>query len=173
VEKKFESSEMKEEARKQADASQLFIDNESRELILVGHAYAIAGEAGQIYRGYTNHDQGIDGEIEFKDDQGRATGRRLYLQLKSGDSYLSERKRDYTEVFQIKNPRWARYWQLMAYPVMLVLRTPDGVIRWMDVSDYLRRETRDGVPPKQIIFEGERMDAMAVRRYRDRALAGQ
>jgi hypothetical protein len=41
-----------------------------------------------------NSDHGIDGEIEFKDDQGRATGKRLYPQLKSGDSYLTKRKRD-------------------------------------------------------------------------------
>jgi len=171
VEKKFESPEVKEEARKQEDGSRLKIDNESRELILVGHAYAIAGEAGQIYRGYTNSDHGIDGEIEFKDDQGRATGRRLYLQLKSGDSYLTHRERDNAEVFQIKNPRWSSYWQQQAYPVMLVIRTSDGVIRWMDVSDYLRRESREGKPLTQIVFQGERLDAMSVRRMRDRALA--
>ena len=49
-------------------------------------------EAGQIYGGYTNSDHGIDGEVEFKDDQGRASGRRLYMQLKSGDSYLNKRR---------------------------------------------------------------------------------
>jgi hypothetical protein len=170
IEEKFNSPEVKEEARQQADASQLQIDNESRELILVGHAYAIAGEAGQIYRGITNSDHGIDGEIEFKDDQGRASGKRLYLQLKSGDSYLSQRKRDDAEVFHIKNPRWASYWQQQAYPVMLVIRTSDGVIRWMDVSDYLRRESRAGKPITQIIFDGERLDVMSVRRLRERAL---
>jgi small GTP-binding protein len=170
IEEKFNSSDVKEEARKQAEASQFKIDNESRELILVGHAYAIAGEAGQIYRGYTNSDHGIDGEIEFKDDHGRASGKRLYLQLKSGDSYLSERKRDGAEVFQIKNPRWSSYWQEQAYPVMLVIRTSDGVIRWMDVSDHLRRESREGESLTRIVFEGERLDVMSVRRLRDRAL---
>ena len=66
------------------------IDNESRELILVGHAYAIAGEAGQIYRQYTDSDHGIDGEIEFKDREGKASGKRVYLQLNSVDSYLTD-----------------------------------------------------------------------------------
>ena len=68
------------------------LDNESRELILavVSYAFSIVAEAGQIYRGYTNSDHGIDGEIEFKDDQGRASGKRLYVQLKSGDSYLEK-----------------------------------------------------------------------------------
>ena len=55
---------------------------------------------------YTNSDYGIDGEIEFEDDQGRAAGKRLYVQLKSGDSYLKQRERDGAEVFRIKNPRW-------------------------------------------------------------------
>jgi len=30
--------------------------------------------------------------------------------------------------------RWADYWQQQAYAVMLVIRTSDGEIRWMDVS---------------------------------------
>jgi hypothetical protein len=34
-------------------------------------------EARQIYCGYTNSEHGIDGEIEFKDDQGRASGKHL------------------------------------------------------------------------------------------------
>jgi hypothetical protein len=148
------------------------LDNESRELILVGHAYSIVAEAGQIYRGYTNSDHGIDGEIEFKDDQGRASGKRLYLQLKSGDSYLTRRRGDDAEVFQIKNPRWADYWRQQAYPVMLVIRTSNGEIRWMDATTCLKRETAGGKPVRQIVFEGERFDAMSVRFWRDRILSG-
>ena len=66
----------------------MLIDNESREMLAAHHTGFILAEAGQIYRGYTNSDHGMDGEIEFKDDQGRASGKRLYVQLKSGDSYL-------------------------------------------------------------------------------------
>ncbi|MEP7339006.1 MAG: DUF4365 domain-containing protein [Acidobacteriota bacterium] len=167
MEQKFDSPKLKKEARLLQVESQLVIDNESRELILVGHAFAITGEAGQIYRGYTNSDHGIDGEIEFKDDQGRATGKRLYLQLKSGDSYLTTRKRDGAEVFQIKNARWADYCQQQAYPLLLVVRNSDGEIRWMDVSAYLKAAQQ---PVKQIVFAGERFDVMSVRRWRDAAL---
>jgi hypothetical protein len=170
IETKLESDEKRKQARVMQEEAQLKIDNESRDLILVGHAYFIAGEAGQIYRGYTNSDHGIDGEIEFKDDAGRATGKRLYLQLKSGDSYLTERKRDEAEVFKIKNPRWADYWQQQAYPVMLVIRTSDGHIRWMDVSAWLKRNTAGGKTVKQIVFEGERFDALTLRRWRDLVL---
>ena len=62
-----------------------------------------------------------DGEIEFKDNDGKASGKRVYLQLKSGDSYLSARQRDDAEIFTIKNQRHVDYWQQQAYPVMLVI----------------------------------------------------
>ena len=78
---------------------------------------------------------------------------------------------DGAEVFQIKNPRWADYWQRQAYPVMLVICTSDGEIRWMDVSAYLKRESAGGKAVSQVVFEGERLDAMAVRRRRDKALS--
>ena len=88
IEEKFESPAVKEQARELEAGVQVVLDNESRELILVGHTFSIVAEAGQIYRGFTNSDHGIDGEIEFKDNEGRASGKRLYVQLKSGDSYL-------------------------------------------------------------------------------------
>src|SRR5882757_2314619 len=37
-------------------------------------------------------DEGIDMELEFTDDDGKGTGKRLYLQLKSGNSHLRKRK---------------------------------------------------------------------------------
>jgi len=47
---------------------------------------------GQITREFNVSDHGIDMEIEFRSGAGEATGRKLYLQLKSSDSYLRERK---------------------------------------------------------------------------------
>jgi hypothetical protein len=107
-------------------------------------------------------------EVEFKDDTGEATGRKLYLQLKSGDSYLRERKGDGAEIFTIKDERHARYWMAQAFPVLLVIRNSDGEVRWMEVRDWLKRATNNGQKPvKQIVFEGERFDVMSVRRWRD------
>jgi len=170
IEEKFDSPAVQAQVRKMQSDGQAVIDNESKELILVGHAFAIAGEAGQIFRPTPNSDHGIDGEIEFKDDQGRASGQRLYVQLKSGDSYLKPRRSDDTVIFHIANPRWAEYWQQQAYPVMLVIRTSDGEIRWMDVSAYLKRENASGRAVKQIVFDGERFDMMSVRRWREKVL---
>ena len=173
VEKKFNSQRVKEGVRKEQQNVQRAIDNESRELLAVHHVGYIVAEAGQIFREYANSDQGIDCEIEFKDDDNRATGRRLYLQIKSGDSYLRERERDGAEIFQIKKRRWAEYWQQHAYPVMLVIRTSDGNIRWMDVSEYLRHESAGRrKPPGSIVFSGERLTAASLRRWRDNLLEG-
>ncbi len=42
-----------------------------------------------------------------------------------------------------------------AYPVMLVIRTSDGDIRWMDVSDHLREKSKGRkTPVRQIVFDG-------------------
>jgi hypothetical protein len=112
-----------------------------------------------------------DMEIEFKDDRYEATGQKIYLQLKSGDSYLRERKGDGAEIFTIKDERHARYWMAQAFPVLLVVRTSEGEVRWMEVRDWLKRESDNGKKPvRQIIFVGERFDVMSVRRWRDKVL---
>jgi GTPase SAR1 family protein len=165
IEQKFASEEFQQRVRELEEQARISIDNESRELILVGHAFAIAGEAGQIFRPTSNSDWGIDGEIEFKNDRGEASGKRVYLQLKSGDSYLQTRKADGKEIFQIKNPRHTEYWRDQAYPVMLVIRTSDGQIRWMNVTDYLKKSAKNA---RQIIFDGEPFTALSVARLRDR-----
>jgi small GTP-binding protein len=171
IEAKFDTAPVREQVREMNDEVQAIIDNESRELILIGHAFATAGEAGQIFRPTANSDWGLDGEIEFKEYDGNASGQRVYLQLKSGDSYLQKRKRDGAEVFQIKNPRHAEYWQQHKYPVMLVIRTSDGEIRWMDVGEYLKKKSKGRkTPVKQIVFDGEPFTALNLQRMRDKVI---
>ncbi len=164
IEEKFASSEFLSKVREMDEKASINLDNQSRELILVGHAIAITAEAGQIFRPVAWADWGIDGEIEFKDYQGKASGKRVYLQLKSGDSYLYQRKRDRQEIFTIKNPRHAKYWVSQAYDVMLVIRTSDGKIRWMNVTEHLKKH---GTETKQIIFEGEPFTAPNLVKFRD------
>jgi hypothetical protein len=168
IEDKFASEESQLRVRELEEQAETGIDNESKELILVGHTFAIAGEAGQIYRQYTNSDHGIDGEIEFKNDKGQASGKRIYLQLKSGDSYLRTRKSDGKEIFKIKKKRWAEYWAAQAYPVMLVIRTSDGEIRWMNVTNYQKKH---GKNIKQIVFDGESFTALNVVNLRNKVLS--
>jgi len=106
-------------------------------------------------------------EIEFKNDAGEATGRKLYLQLKSGDSHLRETS-DGREIFRIKDDRHAKYWMAQAFPVLLVIRNSEGEVRWMEIRDCLRRESDDGKKRvRQIVFQSDRLDVMGVRCWRD------
>ncbi|MEO6751659.1 MAG: DUF4365 domain-containing protein [Chthoniobacteraceae bacterium] len=61
--------------------------------------------ANQIFRPVTMFDHGIDGEVEFKDNDGKASGKRIYIQLKSGNYYLRTRRGDGSEVFDVKDER--------------------------------------------------------------------
>jgi hypothetical protein len=53
---------------------------------------------------------------------------------------------------------------------MLVIRTLDGEIRWMDVSAYLKRESAGWKTVRQIVFAGERFDAVNVPSWRKKVL---
>lgn len=171
LEEHFASPETKQRVRELEGQTDIVLDNESKERALVGDVISTVALAGQISRELNVSDHGIDMEIEFKSDGGEATGRKLYLQLKSGDSYLRERKRDGADVFTIKDERHIRYWMDQAFPVLLVIRNSEGEVRWMEVRDYLRRESEDGKKPvRQIVFTGNRFDVMSVRRWRDEAL---
>ncbi len=172
MEQSFASPEIQQRVRELQQQSAVVLDSESKERVLAGEVISAVSLAGQICRELTVSDHGIDMEIEFKSDDGKATGRKVYLQLKSGDSYLKKRRSDGAEIFKIEKARHADYWREQAFPVLLVIRTSDGEVRWMDVRDYLKRESDNGKNPvKQIVFAGERLDVMSVRRWRDEALS--
>lgn len=59
-------------------------------------------------------------------------------------------------------PRRVR--QSHEYPVTLVIRTLDGVIRWMNVTEYLKQQ---GKAAKQIVFDDDPFTAQSVWRMRD------
>jgi Domain of unknown function (DUF4365) len=146
------------------------LDTQALEQILIGHMMAIAGEANQIFRPVTMFDHAIDGEVEFKDDDGKAIGKRIYIQLKSGNSYLRARTGDGSEVFDVKADRHLEYWTSQPVDVYLVIRQMDEVsgqqvIRWMNVTRYLR--DRKDKESRQIIFTGEKLDMEAVWKVRD------
>lgn len=160
-------------ARKVLDMDKAVKGNRSTqalEQILIGHMMAITGEANQIFRPTTMFDQGIDGEVEFKDDNGKASGKKIYVQLKNGDSYLRLRKHDNSEVFNVKKNDHLKYWINQPVDVYLVIGRMDETtgapeIRWMNVTQYLRdRKDKDS---RQIVFKGEKLNMKAVWKVRD------
>jgi small GTP-binding protein len=143
MEELFASPDVKQQVRDLQEKSAGVLDNESRERALVGDVISTVELAGQISRELSVRNHGIDMEIEFMSNTGAATGKKLFLQLKSSDSYVRKQKRDGVNTFTIKNERHARYWLAQAFPVLLVIRNSEGDVRWMDVSDYLRRAGGD------------------------------
>lgn len=173
MEERFASPEIQQRVRDLQEESAIELSNQSKERALVGEVISTVALADQISREFNVSDQGIDMEIEFTDDAHEATGAKLYLQLKSGDSYLRERKGDGAEIFTIKDERHARYWMAQAFPVLLVIRNSEGKVRWMEVRDWLKRASDNGKKPvRQIVLEGERFDVMSVRRWREKVLGG-
>ena len=171
MEQCFASPEIQQRVRDMQEQSAIVLSNQSKERALVGDVISTVALANQISRELTVSDQGIDMEIEFTDDAHEATGAKLYLQLKSGESYTRKRKKDGAEIFTIKDERHARYWMAQAFPVLLVIRNAEGEVRWMEVRDWLKRASDNGKKPvKQIMFEGEPFDVMSVRRWRERVL---
>jgi len=147
------------------------LDTQALEQILIGHMMAVCGEANQIFRPVTMADYGIDGEVEFRANDGQPSGKKIYVQLKSGNSYLRTRQRDGREIFDVKNPRHLDYWTNQPADVYLVIRQKDErsgeeTIRWMNVTRYLKN--RKDKTSRQIVFEGERLDMQAVWKLRDR-----
>lgn len=78
----------------------LHLDAHAEEQILIGHVQAITGEANQIFRRFSGAGYGIDGEIEFKDNDGEPSGKKIYVQLKNGNSHRRSRRdgRDFFDV---------------------------------------------------------------------------
>jgi hypothetical protein len=143
-------------------------DTQAEEQILLGHMMAICGEANQFFRPISMFDQGIDGEVEFKDNNGHGSGKRIYVQLKSGPSYLRTRKSDGHEVFDVKKNWHLECWVAQPVDVYLVIRDFQETIRWMNITRYLKK--RKDKASRQIVFQGEKLNAPALWRVRDQLL---
>jgi WD40 repeat protein len=146
------------------------LDTQALEQILIGHMMATCGEANQVFRPVSMFDYGIDGEVEFRGDDGQPSGKKIYVQLKSGNSYLRTRRNDGREVFDVKNDRHLEYWISQPVDVYLVIRQTDEriggeTIRWMNVTHHLKN--REDKKSRQIIFDGEALTMEAVWRLRD------
>lgn len=187
LEKKFASREVRYQVELLKGESVIRLDTRRKGKLLALEVGARITSADQkCFEIPATEDEGLDMELEFTNDDGEGTGRRLYLQLKSGNSYLKKRRTDGAEIFTIKKQRWVQYWLQQPHPVMLVIgnfsddddRTigKDKLeftdVRWMEITSVLRRESANGTKPvKQIEFKGERLDLSSVRRWREKVLA--
>ena len=134
-----------------------------------------------------DQDEGIDLELEATEN-GRGTGKKMFLQLKAGNSHLQARP-DGTDVFLIEEQSWVKSWSLFSEvgPVMLVIGTfaasgdrgtsaekwSFDQIRWMEIGQALRTLSNGGtIPVKEIPFKGTRLDDQDVYRWTRSVLSG-
>jgi WD40 repeat protein len=187
LERRFASDSVREQVEGLRASDVIRLDTRRKGKLLALEVSARITSADQkCFEIPSTEDEGLDMELEFTDEDGSGTGKRLYLQLKSGNSHLRTRVKDGAEIFEIREQRWVDYWLKQPYPVMLVvgsfavddecLARKDKLefadVRWMEISSVLKRESQNGRKPvKQIEFKGERLDLASVRRWRNKALA--
>jgi hypothetical protein len=153
------------------DAAAAVLEDQSERRALAGEVISAVLLAGQICREIAIINSGIDMEVEFYSDNGKPTGKKVNLQLHTGDNCLKIREGDGAEVLDFHVSE-VHSWLKQEFPVVIVVRESTGVIRWMEVRGPLVREARArGRAIAQIVFEGERFDVMSVRRWRQAVLS--
>lgn len=114
-----------------------------------------------IWREITMRDVGIDGQIEYVDPEGNATGRIIGVQVKSGPSYF-RRATDVDVPYSVPE-RHRGYWREFPLPVILVLYDPEPRIAyWADARYQLRAGGGDliRVPKSQAFNEAGILQAL-------------
>jgi small GTP-binding protein len=142
-------------------------DTQALEQILIGHMFAVCGEANQVFnlQPVTATGQRMDGEIEFRDDNGRLSGYRIYVELKTWIWRLGAAERLSEHELILNSSHYTQYLHDATADLYLVIRDRDETIRWMNITRYLKE--REDKRSKRIVFDGERLDAPAIWRVRD------
>lgn len=104
---------------------------------IVAVATAALTMGGHIWRETPNADVGIDGQLEFVDESGFATGHTLAVQVKSGPSYFQNESPTHVKYYPAEKHR--QYWERFPLPVILILHNPDSDTSiWVDARQHLR-----------------------------------
>jgi small GTP-binding protein len=151
------------------------IDTAWKEGAMEGAVRQIVFEANQIYRRVEHPDYGIDGELAFK-VKGTEQALNYRVQLKAGKSHLRKLKSG-EEKFDLKKKHYEDLWcKEGATPVLLIIQTDDGRIRYVNATETILAERRANPGKKRVTmfdFDGEEFDRKAVLHLRDERLNNQ
>lgn len=104
--------------------------------VIAVHGAATAARC--LWRPTSMHDVGIDGQIEYVTPDGRATGRTVFVQIKSGSSYFTHATDQ--DVPYCPHERHHNYWERSPLPVILCLHEPGtSDTFWVDARHQIRR----------------------------------
>ena len=92
IEAKLTSDPIARKVMEMDETAGIELSTQALEQILIGHMLTLCGNANQIFRPTVMADYGIDGEVEFRDDDGQVTGKKIYVQLKCGGSSFKRAK---------------------------------------------------------------------------------
>jgi hypothetical protein len=114
----------------------------SQERLGVNAVAAFAAANNLIWRENNIKDVGIDGQLEFVNAAGMATGRMIALQIKSGPSFFGNDEGESWRFYPEEKHRI--YWERFPIPVILVLHQPEtGERFWIDIRHTYRRGAQD------------------------------
>lgn len=100
-----------------------------------------AANNSQIWRETATGDVGIDGNLEFVNADGFATGKVIAVQVKSGPSYFKNESANGWKFYPEDKHKF--YWEAFPLPVILVLHDPSSNNSyWADVRQALRTPAR-------------------------------
>lgn len=96
-------------------------------------------ELGFIFRESSNTDVGIDGQIEYVNNIGEATGKIVAVQIKSGDSFLNDSKSDSENWIFYADKKHQYYWERFPIPVILFVNSLScNKVFFVDVRHYIK-----------------------------------
>jgi len=160
IEKRLASDPVAQRIIRMEQTASRELDTQALEQILTGHLMAICGEANQLFKVISITSEFITGEIEFKDNNGKPSGKKISVFLLK-KSYKDTDKTYRKYVIELDSgfrPNDESGW--------LVIRDAEETIRWMNITEYLK------IPKRQkIVFEGEKLDATALWREWDRHIS--
>jgi small GTP-binding protein len=169
MEELFASADMQTKVNDLQRRSDVILDNQSKQRAFAGEVISTVALAGQVCRELTLSDHGVDMEVEFKSDNGDLTGKKVFLQLKSGDSYLGILDNGGLG-FKIDEGE-ADYWRKQEALVILLTRNSFGQITWTDLHEQLNEFDKSSTMlSRGFPFRSERFDVMSVRHWREQAL---
>jgi|ERR1043165_1869684 hypothetical protein len=108
---------------------------------------------GFVFRETPNKDVGIDAQIEYANSEGKAIGKLVAAQIKSGDSYVHD-KGNYWVVYPQEKHK--NYWESFPIPVILFVYSPkNNQIYFTDARQQLNNPQKKNSYieiPKENIF---------------------
>lgn len=111
--------------------------NYAQERLGIAAIQSYAALRRQIWRETGTGDIGVDGHLEFVNQDGFATSRIVAVQVKSGLSYFDNLSARGWKFYPEDKHR--HYWEFFPLPVLLVLHNTDsGIAYWAEVRQALR-----------------------------------